>query len=64
MIARNRGRGLCGVKGKEIWDTKAEAKGALAGHGRAAGSKRVYRCPFCNGWHATKGGRGRSKGGG
>jgi hypothetical protein len=50
---------LCGVTGKDMYPTKDECRDALAAFGYAKGSRRVYRCPFCDTYHQTKGRRGK-----
>lgn len=50
----------CGFTGKKRFPTKEDAQKALAAYGRARGSRKVQkRCPFCDGFHMTKGVRGR-----
>lgn len=54
------GRDKCGYLGKERFATRDEAVAALAGWAWRKGSRRVQpRCVFCDGYHLTKGVRGR-----
>ena len=56
------GREKCGFNGKEMFPTKDEARKALRDWAHAKGSRRVFRCEFCNSYHLTKGQRGPRKG--
>lgn len=50
----------CGFTGKQIFTTKDAARAALRGWAGSKGSKQVMpRCIACDGYHLTKGVRGR-----
>lgn len=53
---------LCGVTGKERHATKEEAKEILGRYAHERGSRKVYRCVFCDSYHLTKGARGKKFG--
>jgi hypothetical protein len=50
---------LCNVIGKERLPNKRAARIALAAFGRRKGSRTVHWCIFCEGYHMTKGVRGK-----
>jgi hypothetical protein len=54
----------CGLARKQIFATKQEAKDALGSWAWRKGSRKVEkgRCISCNGYHLTKGVRGRGYG--
>jgi hypothetical protein len=53
-------RDLCGATGKIRFATKPEAAAFLAAKGRQGGCTKVQRrCAFCDGFHLTKGVRGK-----
>lgn len=62
MAAMFGSRELCNVMGREIFRSKKEGRDALGAWARAKGSRRVFRCIFCDGYHMTKGQRGPRKG--
>jgi hypothetical protein len=46
--------------GKERFDDKDQADAHAKEHAKKAGTPiRIYRCPFCQGFHMTSRGRGR-----
>lgn len=49
----------CGATGKEMHETKEAAKGMVGAFGRARGTSKVYRCPFCDTYHLTHGKRSK-----
>lgn len=49
----------CGATGKQRWDTRDQARAGLRAFAFAKGSRKVHRCAFCDGYHLTKGQRGR-----
>ncbi len=49
----------CGKTGKKRFAKKADALAALASFGWAKGSRKVHFCVFCDGYHMSKGQRGR-----
>lgn len=52
----------CGANGKQIFETREEARKALGVFAHARGSRKVYRCPFGEHYHLTKGARGPKRG--
>lgn len=54
------GRPRCGVSGKEMWDSAAQAIGAMLAKG-ITGTKRAYRCAFCEHYHQTGTGNRKKK---
>lgn len=49
----------CGYTGKERHPTREAAVAALKRFAAAKGSRKVHFCVFCDGYHKTKGLRGR-----
>lgn len=52
----------CGVMGKEMFRTRADAKQALRTWAYGKGSRKIHRCIFCDKYHLTKGDRSKGKG--